>query len=457
MSSHYLDHVSSFVYETTLEDIGEKAQQTACDIILDTIGAIAAGTALPENQALAKLADQESGPRCATIVGSTAKVDRKQAALVNSTCGVALEMDEGNRYAAGHPSIHTMPGILAEAEHLNVSGRSFLEAFILGYEVEARFSLATRLRPGVHSHGHWGAVGTAAGIAKLRGFTKQEVRDVISLAASMSPANTWTPCFEGATIRNLYPGRSGMQGILAADLLDCGYTPIEDGPSDVYGQILGTAFDTESILAGLGEPPFRVETNYFKLHAACRLTHSAVDATLDALKKRPLDPDEVERIDCAGIQFDVQNSPLGGLLASSPTNMLGAKFSIPYAVAAAVKFGDAKPQRFFEEHVKDPKLAALCKRTYVSFDETLANPFRFQEGVTARSRISLTNGEFLEGECRTVLGDYGNRGERNLILEKFRNLTNGALSNEAAEKAIGICAELAHISSIRELTSAVSG
>ena len=41
----------------------------------------------------------------------------------------------------------------------------------------------------------------------------------------MSPANTWTPCFEGATIRNLYPGRAGLQGILAVHLLDCGFTP----------------------------------------------------------------------------------------------------------------------------------------------------------------------------------------------------------------------------------------
>jgi hypothetical protein len=35
----------------------------------------------------------------------------------------------------------------------------------------------------------------------------------------MSPANSWQPCFEGATIRNLYPGRSNMQAILATHLL----------------------------------------------------------------------------------------------------------------------------------------------------------------------------------------------------------------------------------------------
>ena len=32
------------------------------------------------------------------------------ATLVNATAGVALEMDEGNRFGGGHPAIHCLPG-----------------------------------------------------------------------------------------------------------------------------------------------------------------------------------------------------------------------------------------------------------------------------------------------------------------------------------------------------------
>src|SRR5439155_655914 len=80
--------------------------------------------------------------------------------------------------------------------------------------------------------------GSAVAVAKLDGAPAETIREVINLAASMSPANTWTPALDGATIRNLYPGRSAFQGILAVELQRCGFTGLDNAPSDVYGTIL---------------------------------------------------------------------------------------------------------------------------------------------------------------------------------------------------------------------------
>ena len=118
-----------------------------------------------------------------------------------------------------------------------------MESLVAGYEVSSRIGGATVARPNVHSHGTWGTTGTAVAVARLMDFDPPRMRQVINLAASMSPANTWTPCFEGATIRNVYPGRSGMQGILAVQLQQCGYTGLKDAPTDVYTTILGDSFD----------------------------------------------------------------------------------------------------------------------------------------------------------------------------------------------------------------------
>src|SRR4029450_11176273 len=79
----------------------------------------------------------------------------------------------------------------------------------------------------------------------------ERVRAIINLAASMSPANTWTPALEGATIRNLYPGRSAFQGMLAVGLQRCGFTGLDDAPSDVYGTLLADAFDESAAVAGV--------------------------------------------------------------------------------------------------------------------------------------------------------------------------------------------------------------
>jgi 2-methylcitrate dehydratase PrpD len=185
----------------------------------------------------------------------------------------------------------------------------------------------------VHSHGTWGTPGAAAAVARLQGLDAPGVRAAISLAGSMSPANTWTPCFEGATIRNLYPGRAGLQGILAVHLVGCGFTALHDAPGDVYGTILAEDFDPGATLEGLdadGLPPtFRIERNYFKLHACCLYNHPALDAVGALVAEHRLTPETVAGVAVTSIPF------VERMADPDPPAMLAAKFSVPYAVAAA--------------------------------------------------------------------------------------------------------------------------
>src|SRR5207247_1876886 len=161
VSLDYLDRLARFARRVRLDDLSESAVTAAKAVVLDTLGAILAGSRLGENGKLADLAIERSGHRSATILGRARKAEPMFAALA---------------------------------------------------------------------------------VARLLGHEPAALRDVINLATSMSPANTWTPCFEGATIRNVYPGRAGLQGILATHLLDCGFTPIADAPSDVYGTLLADGF-----------------------------------------------------------------------------------------------------------------------------------------------------------------------------------------------------------------------
>ena len=127
-----------------------------------------------------------------------------------------------------------------------------MESVIAGYEVTSRIGTGTEVKKTAHSHGTWGTIGAAVSAAKLMSFEDAGITAAINMAASMSPANTWTPCLEGATVRNLYPGRSGFQGIMASHLVLCGFTNLEDGPSDIYNILLGESFDPEAVVHNLG-------------------------------------------------------------------------------------------------------------------------------------------------------------------------------------------------------------
>ena len=260
-------------------------------VTLDTLGAILAGSRLPENRNLAKTGRQDGRQRPGQHPRpSPPQATATFAALSNGTSGVALEMDEGNRLGGGHAAIHVIPPALGRGRgNRGQSVASFLESVIVGYETTSRIGTGTVVRSG-------GALPRYLGDYRSRSrryrpsavpWPGADPREALNIAVSMSPANTWTPCLEGATVRNLYPGRSAMQGIMAANLALCGFTGLKDAPSDVYGSLLGKGFNPDAVSDGLGGPgPLRIQQNYFKLHACCLYNHPALDGMQHILQPR---------------------------------------------------------------------------------------------------------------------------------------------------------------------------
>ena len=448
--SDYLDTLSKFASETGFEDLRPEAVEAAKDVILDTIGAIVAGSRLPENAAFARMVSERSGPATATLIGHGLMAEPMMATLVNASVGVALEVDEGNRFGGGHPAIHCIPGALAVSEELGLSGRSLIEATLVGYEVCSRIGGATKPRPPVHSHGHWGTIGTAVSVARLHGFDSGHTRAVINLAASMSPANSWTPAFQGATIRNLYPGRSGFQGILAVHLLRCGFTGLEDGPSDIFGKILADSFDTDKAVEGLGGE-YRIQQNYFKMYACCRLNHPSVEAVMDARRRESFAAGDVERI-----EIDVPAPILDGMFGDYPDNMLAAKFNVPYAVSASVVQGEARLEAFYPEAMEDERIQDLASRVLVKVGEGPVTPIGI--GPLAIATVRLRDGREIKGRTASSLrGDHGNRISREELVEKFHYLADDVLGRSRAEEVVDAVAGLDGMADVSELTSLVGG
>jgi len=444
---HYLDRLSRLVAATRFADLPAATVAAAKTVTLDTIGAMLAGSRLGENTALATLAAARSGARTATLIGHAERAEPMFATLSNATAGVALEMDEGNRWGGGHPSIHVLPGTLAVSEELGASGARFIEALVSGYEITSRIGFGTRVRPNVHSHGTWGTPGTAAAVARLHNHDAAGVRAAINLAGSMTPANTWTPCFEGATIRNLYPGRAGLQGILAVHLLACGFTPLDDAPSDVYGTILADEFDPAAAVAELDADDrvsvFRIERNYFKFHACCYYNHPALDAVHRLLKDTNVAPADVAGIDVTSIPFVTR------MADPAPPNMLSAKFSIPYAVAAAVVRHGTFVDAFKDDARDDARIAGLAQRVSVRGDESMAIR---TDGVTARVAIALRDGRTLAGETRVARGDAVNPSGREERLQKFTTLATPIIGAARAADVVAVTDQLDTLKDVKALT-----
>jgi 2-methylcitrate dehydratase PrpD len=439
----YLDQLSHFAAFLSWDNLPDSTRSAAKDVTLDTIGAILAGCRLPENAALARFAStQGEGP--ATILGHGFKARPLFAALANATAGVAMEVDEGTRLGGGHPAIHTLPGALAVAEDKGLGGKKLLEALIAGYEVSSRIGGAAHAKPIVHSHGTWGTIGTAVAVARLLDFDAAKMRQVINLAASMSPANTWTPCYEGATIRNLYPGRSGMQGILAVQLQQCGFTGLQDGPSDVYGRLLADKFDPQAAVSGLGSTPYRIEQNYFKFHACCLYNHPTLDAVAALLHQHPLSDADIQAIKVTTIP---SASQMGG---PYPPNRLSARFNIPYAVASLIVNHRSDMPAFEPAAIDNPRVKHLAAKVSLSTDPKM--DLRDPQGPTASVSVTLNDGRTLNRGATVHHGDFQSPRPRQSLVDKFLGFARPTCGQDGSNYALMALEKLEDLPNVRQLT-----
>jgi 2-methylcitrate dehydratase PrpD len=363
----------------------------------DYLTVACAGAQLPEYQALLAAWPLADGP--VVVPGTTTTTVAELAAWVIGTVGVALEQDEGNKFAKGHPAAHVLPAVLALGISRGATGQECALAVAAGYEVAARFGRASSLTGGVHPHGNWGVAAAAAGCAKLLGLDGAGVAAAIDHASGMGIAGHFSSALDGNVVRNSWMGAAQVSGIASAYLAAAGSAMNTGTAAPVYGQVLGT-WEPSSLVEKLGER-WDARSNYFKVHAACAFTHPPIDAVLALVEQHP----HLRDVPAEGFAvIDVDTHVLAaGLSGTEPTSRLAAMFSIPYVVAVALREGQITPAEHSAERLHDPEVAALAARVRVHNDEVLSA--RLPAERVARVRIELTDGSEYEHEVPNPIGD----------------------------------------------------
>lgn len=369
-------------------------------LLTDFIGVVIAGAATSEQRALVAAWDPPLGP--AHLFGSQRTATTSDAAAwLNGVAACSLELDDGNKYARGHPLVHVAPVVLAEAAVRSVSGGELLSALLVGYEVGARIGAATVLHPGVHPHGTWGAVGAAAGLTRLRGYDAATTSAALDAAAGMATATTFQAALDGNAVRNTWAGTANVAGLHAVRLAAAGLARNDGTAADTLGGVLGTV-DPTALTDELGKD-WLMTRGYVKRHAACAYTHAPADAVL-LLRERAGDAFDVDCIDAVVVDTYSLAAPLSGV---RPATRLAALFSIPWVIATALRFGDVRPCRSDEHHRSDPVTLALAERVQVreSAELNAGLPERRGAVVTA----ILRDGTTLSASVQNPVGDADHR------------------------------------------------
>ena len=396
-TSTAINHLGSWVSNLTWGDLPTTVQQRHQLIWADYLTVASAGAQLPEYSELIKVWPTPSGP--APIPGTSVMTSAEVSAWIVGATGVALEQDEGNKFAKGHPAAHVIPAVMALAFAHGSRGIDCATAVAAGYEVAARFGRATSLAPGVHPHGNWGVAAAAAGCARLLGLDASATAAAIDHGSGMAIAGHFSSAIDGNLVRNSWMGASALSGIASAYLAAAGIASNSGTANDTLGSILGT-WDSSYLTDSLGSR-WDCESNYFKIHAACAFTHPPIDAMLQVRTQHPklatLSADNV-------LSIDVYTHYLAaGLNHQQPASRLSAMFSIPFVIAVALRSGEVTPRQHGAHERSDPDIAQLAERVQVHNDPELSN--LLPHSRAARVRIELTNGEVFSAHVPNPIGD----------------------------------------------------
>lgn len=393
-------------------------------IIADTTGVIIGGAS---NDAVANLRESWTSARTgesglATVLGaSSQRASRHRAAFLNGTSGTALELDEGHRYAGGHPAIHVFPALLADAEIGYGGSSEFVAAFVGGYEVAVRVAEAMApLADDYHPHGIWGAVGGAAAVARRRNFDSATTLTAMRIAANYAQHTRFETATEGATVRHAFAGMSNLTSLVAADQAEAGFTALQDGIARHLTAASIGGLDPAQLTDDLGTR-WCVNEGYFKCHAACRYTHAALDALDRLVDTHDVGPTDVDSITAETYEAAAR------LNNQRPRNALQAKFSLPFAAATTLLSGGTGREAFSDAAIT-PEALDLADRVTLQVAPDIED--RAPEERGARVSITTTDERTVTEEVRAARGGESNPFSKSVLREKFTRLAQPSLGPE---------------------------
>ena len=411
--------LENFILNTQWKDVPEEVKQRMKGCFVDLMGALVIGSRSRQFEAGLKLAETIFGEGQIPVVGSPKKFNFLGASTAMGHSSNAYDIDDGHNMTRAHPGTSFVGAVLAAAYENDLSRDEFLTAMLVAYETTIRIGAAIMdYYQYAHSSGTFGAVGVAAGVGRILGFTKEEMNNVLSVAEFNAPLVPGIRSVEYPSMNKDGVPFGVMTGILAVKASQCGFVGnknlLESDEHKHYLDDLNTKWQVMDL--------------YFKPYTCCRWAHPAIDACVGLMKEHGITADDIES---AAIRTFHRATLLSKIVPQSADE---AQYNIAYPVAAALVHGDFGLAQVREENLGDPKVLEMMKRLSFVVDEKLDAQFPARR--ICRAEIVTKDGRtFLSDECEPRGEAYENISV-DWLADKFRRITGPVLTAEAQEKML---------------------
>ncbi|TSD84700.1 MmgE/PrpD family protein [Mycobacterium sp. KBS0706] len=372
-----------------------------------------------------------SGPPQAGILGRSERMDVLHAALINGISSHVFDFDDTHLKTVIHPAGPVASAILALAELQPVSGRDFLNALVLGVDVECRIGNAVypdHYHVGWHITGTAGVFGAAAAAGKLLGLDEQRMVWALGLAATQ-PVGLRE--MFGTMSKSFHPGRAAQNGLTAALLAQRGYTSSEQGIEAKRGwaNVTSTHRNYDEITGELGTRN-EILLNSYKPFACGIVIHPAIDGCVQLRNEHGLLSTDIGRI---ALRVHPLVLELTG--KKTPKTGLDGKFSVYHSAAVAIIDGRAGEPQYSDERVRDPRVVALRDRVTAAIDPAMP-----ADAVAVT--VTLKDGRVLQKRVDHAIGSVARPMTDRDLDAKFADLVQPVHGDAGAAELLRACWDL---------------
>ncbi|MDP2495018.1 MmgE/PrpD family protein [Shimia thalassica] len=406
----------TFIHALTWDSLSDAVKTQAELNLLDVLGVAAGGFPTPTSQIIRDHAHEDFGGTIPLLF------DGRMASPLGGALAAGMMIDsldghDGFNPAKGHIAAPMVPAALMAAHVANASGRAFLEAVVVGYEIGARTAMAQHATcPDYHTSGSWGAVAAAAAVSRLMGLDADTTRHALGIAEYHAPRSQMMRCIDFPTMVKDGAGWGAMTGLSAARLAAKGFT----------GAPAITVEDAPDFWADLGERWYILE-QYYKPYPVCRWAQAPMEGAMALQQTHDVRTSDIESIEIHTFLESVR------LATKRPRNGEEAQYSTSFPVAAALVHQDVRPEHLEGAALQDAEVLRLSDATEV-IESDFANE-KFPAQRFARTTLRLKNGTRLEGAWMEPKWDHTKPPTAQELRDKFHGLADPVIG---AERAIHI-------------------
>lgn len=452
LQTHQTYKIARYALSKSFADLASRDVDQLKKHLLDALGSMFHAANKPAVKKLVReFEDIGDSGKCMVPTGGPLPYDRA-AQLMTAMIRYPDFMDNFlGKEATCHPS-DNIGCLLAASQYRDVSGKEFLTAMAVAYEIECRLVLEIPVMKEGIDHTLMLSFSMIAGLARLFDLTEEQAAHALAIGGcSISPLVTSRASYtyEWKGFASSFDALNAVNIALLAKQGMTGPIALFEGPKG-FGEI----FDMKLKYDWSAENFDLIKKCILKSYNAEVHTQTAIECMLEIKDKNHFSAKDIEKINVTTFltAYHITGSGSYGDRKDVETKEQ-ADHSLFYLIAVAALDGEIYPEQFEPSRIERSDVQELLRKVFVHTKSPLHEPvtlagmidpytISYPDKVKSKVEVVLKNGEKLVVEKEDFYGFHTRPMSWESAIAKFRRLSSDFLESDQQDQVIKLVRNL---------------